>query len=95
MEKIVRVLGQSALESKNWTKENGETVVLKSVQVKITDGVDTLLVEFSDKKAEAVNNKPLKLDVLYGFQIKCECRKSKEGDKEFNSIKVVNYAEIG
>ena len=95
MEKIVRVLSQSALETRDWTNDNGETVVIKSVRVKITDGVDTMLVEFSDRKAEVIDKNPLKLDVLYGFQIKCDCRKSKEGDKEFNSIKVVNYAEIG
>ena len=96
MEKIVRVLGQSALESRDWTNNNGENVVIKSVQVTITDGVDTLVVEATDKLAEGIASKPLLLDVFYGMQLRCSVRSWTKDGKEYsaNSIRIVNYAQI-
>ena len=56
MEKIARVLSQSALESRDWTNNNGENVVIKSVQVTITDGIDTLtMLNRYDEKGRLIH----------------------------------------
>ena len=41
MEKLVRVKSQGPLQQRNWTKQNGENVVISSVELTMTDGIDT------------------------------------------------------
>ena len=49
MEKLVRIKSQGALQQRNWTKQNGENVVISSVELTMTDGIDTFIGELTDQ----------------------------------------------
>ena len=52
MEKIVRILEQSALQTKSYTdKKTGEQKVMNAVTLKMADGFDTFLGEITGERA--------------------------------------------
>ena len=52
MEKIVRILNQSALASRKYQdKKTGEQKVINAVTLKLTDGLDTFLGEILGERA--------------------------------------------
>ena len=98
MEKLVRIKGQGALQQRNWTKQNGETVVISSVELTMTDGIDTFVGEVNDQKAMAISKEPLDQDRMYGVRCKLEVREwksEKTGEMlHANSIKVQNIEAV-
>ena len=52
MEKLVRIKSQGALQQRNWTKQNGENVVISSVELTMTDGIDTFVGEVTDQASD-------------------------------------------
>ena len=98
MEKLVRIKSQGALQQRNWTKQNGETVVISSVELTMTDGIDTFVGEVTDQKAIAISQQPLDLNRMYGVRCKLEVREwksEKSGETlHANSIKVVNIEGV-
>ena len=68
MEKIVRILNQSALVSRQYPdKKTGEQKVMNSVALKLTDGIDTFLGEITGERAV---NCP-KFDPQYLYRVQC------------------------
>ena len=52
MEKIVRIINQSALASRKYQdKKTGEQKVINAVTLKLTDGLDTFLGEITGERA--------------------------------------------
>ena len=98
MEKLVRIKSQGALQQRNWTKQNGETVVISSVELTMTDGIDTFVGEVNDQKAIAISQQPLDPNRMYGVRCKLEVREwksEKSGETlHANSIKVVNIEGV-
>ena len=98
MEKLVRIKSQGALQQRNWTKQNGETVVISSVELMMTDGIDTFVGEVTDQKAMAISQQPLDPNRMYGVRCKLEVREwksEKTGELlHANSIKVLNVEAI-
>ena len=98
MEKIVRVISQGALQQRNWKKDNGETVVISSVELVMSDGIDTFVGEVTDQKAIAINNEPLSKEHLYGVQIKLAAREWKSEQTQqlvrATSVKILNIAAL-
>lgn len=94
MEKIVKVLGQSPLRKVDWKNNRGENVVIKSVEVKFSDGIDTFLAEMTDRQAELASETPLRTDVFYGGQFRMSTRswESKQDNqkREATTIRVVS-----
>ena len=69
MEKLVRIISQGALQQRNWKKDNGDTVVISSVELVMSDGTDTFVGEVTDQKAIAIDKEPLSKEHLYGVQL--------------------------
>lgn len=68
MEATVRVLQQSALTSRQYQdRKTGETKVINSITVKLTDGLDTFIGEITGERA--VNCPPF--DVTRHYRVQC------------------------
>ena len=68
MERIVRILNQSPLATRQYMdKKTGEQKVINSVTLKLTDGIDTFLGEITGEKAV---NCP-KYDPQYIYSVQC------------------------
>jgi len=68
MERIVRILNQSPLATRQYMdKKTGEQKVINSVTLKLTDGIDTFLGEITGEKAV---NCP-KYDPQYLYRVQC------------------------
>lgn len=83
MEKIVRLLEQYPLRSTEWTGRNGDKRIIKSVELRLTDGVDEFIGEVNDDLAEAISAYPLKKDYFYGVQARLSVS---EWTKQDNSV---------
>ena len=98
MEKLVRIKSQGALQQRNWTKQTGETVVISSVELTMTAGIDTFVGEVTDQQAIAINQQPLDQDRMYGVRCKLDVRewKSQQSGETLhaNSIKIVTIAGV-
>ncbi len=98
MEKLVRVISQGALQQRNWTSPKGENVVISSVELVLTDGIDTFVGEVTDQKAIAINNEPLSKEHLYGVQMKLTAREWKSEQTQqlvrATSVKILHIAKI-
>ena len=68
MEKIVRIVNQSGLQSRQYMdRKTGEQKVINSVSLKLTDGIDTFLGEITGEKAV---NCP-KFDQQRQYKVQC------------------------
>ena len=68
MERIVRILNQSPLATRQYMdKKTGEQKVINSVTLKLTDGIDTFLGEITGERAV---NCP-KYDPQYIYKVQC------------------------
>ena len=68
MERIVRILNQSGLITRQYLDKNtGEQTVINSVTLKLTDGLDTFLGEITGERAV---NCP-KYDPQYIYRVQC------------------------
>ncbi len=98
MEKQVRIISQGALNQRNWTSPKGENVVISSVELVMTDGIDTFVAEVNDQKAIAINQEPLDQDALYGAQLKMTVREWKSEQTQMvnhaTNIRVVNISKV-
>ena len=98
MDKLVRIKSQGALQQRNWTNQRGETIVISSVELEMTDGIDTFIGEVTDQKALAISKEPLDQNRMYGVRCRLEVRNwksEKTGEVQHaNSIKVVNIEGV-
>lgn len=59
MEKFVRLVEQYPMEKKPWTTANGESKLLKSVELVFNDNIESFTCEARDELAEALAEQPL------------------------------------
>jgi hypothetical protein len=83
MEKSVRLVEQFPLRCALWTSKNGDKRVIKSVELRLSDGVDDFIGEVNDDLAEALAENPLKKDYFYGIQARLSVS---EWTKQDNSV---------
>ena len=67
MEKIVRIISQSPLASRQYKDGNGNERVVNSVSFRLTDGVDEFVAEITGERAV---NFP-KLDYMHNYAVQC------------------------
>jgi len=68
MERIVRILNQSPLATRQYTdKKTGEQKIVNSVTLKLTDGIDTFLGEITGERAVSCP----KYDPQYIYSVQC------------------------
>lgn len=84
------------MTTREWKNDRGETKNIKTVVVKMTDGVDEFTAEATDALAESLENTPLSTENLYGVQIRISCRESDKDGKKFrwNTLRIVNIQEV-
>lgn len=93
MEKRVQLIKQYGMTSRNWTSPSNETVIIKSVELEMTDGVDTFVAEANDKLAEQLNAQPLMEGCYLGIQAQIKVRRwnNKDGvEMRSNTIKITS-----
>jgi len=71
MEKIMKVVSQGQYRESEWENKNHEKILIKSVEMELTDGIETIIAEASGDQAVMLKNKPLTKDAWYAFQLKC------------------------
>ena len=96
MEIITRVQEQKPLETREWRKDDGEVVVIKSVQLQLKSGTDVIMCEANDKLAERIAANPLDVNYLYVANLSFSPRKGKDkngNEMFFQKIKLteINY----
>ncbi len=68
MERIVRILNQSPLATRQYTdKKTGEQKIVNSVTLKLTDGIDTFLGEITGERAVSCP----KYDPQHIYSVQC------------------------
>ena len=72
---IVKLLEQGPLKQNNWTNSQGQGVVISSVELKFTDGINTFYAEVSDQQAININQNKLVIGGTYSIQYLITCRK--------------------
>lgn len=72
MEKLVRVKAQQPLRQTQWTSGQGEKRVINSVELTLTDGVDTFVAELQGE--EAINCPHLDPNCIYAVQCRLSVR---------------------
>ena len=92
MEKTVAILSKSELRNREWTNQNGEKKSITSIELVMTDGVDTLVAEATDSLAAKIAAKDFGLQV-YRCQFKMSVRETENKDTHkkyaFNSIRLL------
>ena len=67
MEKIVRIISQSPLATRQYIDGKGNERVVNSVSFRLTDGVDEFVAEITGERAV---NFP-KLDYMHNYAVQC------------------------
>ena len=95
MEKIVRIKAQGKLMKRDWTDKKGEIHEISSVELLLSDGIDTFVAELSDQAAITAEKQPLSQDLVYGVRCKMDVNSSKtDGTRNFNKIKIINIVPV-
>lgn len=97
MEKLVRVINQGELVTRNWQNSQGETKVIKSVELTLSDGIDTFVAEANDSLAESINTQPLDQDGLYAARCRILVREWENKDHvkvRSTSVKLINIQQV-
>lgn len=92
MEGQFKVIGQGVYTETPWTNRNGETKVIRSVEVELTDGIDGFVGEANDALATDLNQSPLVL----GSWVRAQCTlmavegKAQDGRpaRKFNRVRI-------
>lgn len=94
MEKQVRVKEQYPLKERTFKDSRGDDRVLSSVELVLSDGVDTFVGEVLDDLAKTIDKTPLDKSWLYGVQCRMSVREwdSKQTNQKqrANSIRVLS-----
>ena len=94
MEFFARVINQGVLVEHNWTNERGENRVIASIEVTLSTGLDTMVVEANDDLARSINNDKLPIDGLFCCRVKATVRESKEKKIKFNSLRLIEIEQL-
>lgn len=94
MEKLVRVLSQSTLRSTDWQAPDGTIKVIKSVEVVLTDGIDSIVAEANDSLAEAIAANPLDTSLLHNARITMQVKKRHSDASSGRMFNVVRLQSI-
>lgn len=101
MEKIVKLLAQGAMRKSDWQNNRGENVTIKSVELSLSDGIDSFVAEATDKLAEQITEHPLRNDCFYGVSVRLSIRYWKAKDqsgaevtRSATTLRVVNIVGL-
>lgn len=94
MEFFARVISQGTIVEHNWTNDRGESRVIASIEVILSTGLDTMVVEANDDLARSINNGKLPAEGLFRCRVKATVRESKEKKLKFNSLRLVEIEQL-
>ena len=99
MELLVRIKNQGPLQQRNWTNpRTGENVVISSVELTLSDGIDSFVAEATDQLAIAISQQPLNPEELYSVRCQQEVREWKSQTtgviQRANSIRILKIQAI-
>lgn len=78
--KLVKLLEQGQLRQNNWTNNQGQQVVISSVELKFTDGINSFYAEVSDQMAINITQNPLQVGSVYAIKFTLAARKWENKD---------------
>lgn len=98
MEKIARVVNQSPLISRNWTNSRNESVVIRTVELELSDGIDNFVAEATDTLADQLNASPLSAGTVVCVQARLQVRRwtsSQSGtEQRATSVKLIKVCPL-
>lgn len=98
MESYLRIVGLGQLVERDWTPEGGQKRKIASIEVTLTNGVDTFVAEANDDLARDLNEKLEKktLDTRNFWRVRLRFKIAKSKDKGivFNNIKIIEMTSI-
>ena len=95
MEKLVRIVAQQPLRQTPWTSPQGEQKMINSVELTLTDGIDTFTAEVQGE--DAVNMAQLDRQYIYDVQCRMSVREwtSQTGQKvRSTSIRIIKIQAL-
>lgn len=66
--KLVKLLDQCPLVQRTWQRPDQSQAVISSVDLKLTDGINTFYAEVTDQMAININSNRLMLNATYAIQ---------------------------
>lgn len=98
MESYLRIVGLGQLVEREWTPENGPKKTIASIDVTLTNGVDTFVAEATDDLARDLNKKleekTLDTRNFWRVRLRFKIAKSKDKGIVFNNIKIIEMVSI-
>lgn len=94
MEFFARVINQGQLVERTWTNEKGENKVIASIEVTLSTGLDSIVVEANDDLARSIANGKLPIDGFFCCRVKAAVRESKEKKIKFNSLRLIDIQQL-
>lgn len=93
METFVRVSDVGQLVERDWKNSKGENVVIASIELTVSNGLDEIRVEATDALARTID-KVIVPDGLYRARIRFQVREGKEKKLKFNSARLVELEQL-
>ena len=96
--KAIRIVSQEPLTQRNWTNQRGETIVIKTKEFLLDDGVDRFVAEASDSTAEVLENQPIPDGTVVNCQLRMTVREWESQQthekQRATSIKIIKLAAV-
>lgn len=92
MEFIGKLLSQGPLRETTWVSPSNETKMIVSVELKVTDGTDTIVGEVSGDAARALAATPFPQNSI--VKLCCRLSVGEKDGKQWNRIRVWDYAKV-
>lgn len=96
MEIISEVKSKSALQTRDWTTKEGEKRTISFIEVELSNGLDSIVAEATDRLAAIINNSDV-VGKTFVVQLVFSVRSwtNKEGrEVKANSVKIVNMGGL-
>ncbi|MDT3388371.1 MAG: hypothetical protein LIR46_11515 [Bacteroidota bacterium] len=98
MEKTVFVKTQLPAATRSYTRQNGEQVTIKNVNVVLTDGIDTFVAEAGGRLADQLEAEPLDSSSFYRVQCNLEVYSWTNKDSKVTDyatrVRIIKIAKI-
>ena len=103
MEKIMRLMSVSDLQSRSYTDRQGQSQVIESYELRFDDGEDSIIGETSQNltkliasAAKAQSESPLVPLACYqvSFRLVARSIKNEKGERYFQNVSIMNLLKI-
>ena len=93
MEIFARLKSQSPVYYRDWSKDNGEQVKIKCINVELERGGESIICEANERVADRLEQKPLTPGDIVVAYVKFVVTTSREG-RQFQNCRLVELLKL-